>query len=46
MKELVRKGVFDNDPELKQSVQEMIRLCEEESRKAAAKPAAEHKPAQ
>ncbi len=46
VKELVRKGVFDDDPELKQSVQEMIRLCEEESRKAAAKPAAEHKPAQ
>jgi autotransporter-associated beta strand protein len=43
VQELLRKGVFDDNPELKRSVQEMLRLCEEESKKAAAKPPAKSK---
>jgi hypothetical protein len=45
-KELVRKGVFDDNPELKRIVEETIRASEEESRKAPAKRPAESKPGQ
>ncbi len=42
VKELVQKGVFDSDPQLKRIVHETIRLCEEESRKPGAKPPADN----
>jgi polysaccharide export outer membrane protein len=38
VKELVKRGVFDSDPQVKRIVEETIRLGEEEGKKAAAKP--------
>ncbi len=39
VKELVRKGTFDDDPQLKRIVEDTLRICDEQSKKAAAKPA-------
>jgi len=46
LKELVRKGFITDDEELKKTVLDAIRLREEESKKAAAKAAAEQRPSQ
>jgi hypothetical protein len=43
LKELVRKGFFTDDEELKQLMLDAIRLREQETKKAGAKPAAEEK---
>ena len=39
VKEFVRKGTFDDDPQLKRIVEDTLCICDEESKKAAAKPA-------
>ena len=44
MKQLVEKGVFEDDPQVKRVVEETIRACEEEGKKAGSKPATEVKP--
>ena len=38
VKQLVQKGVFDDDPQVKRVVEEMMRVSDEEDKKAAAKP--------
>jgi hypothetical protein len=38
VREIVRKGVFDDAPELKQAVEELVHISQVPSKKAAAKP--------
>jgi hypothetical protein len=45
VKDLVRKGLLSDDREVQQLVLDLVRIQEEESKKAAAKPAAEKKSA-
>jgi hypothetical protein len=46
VKQLVQTSLFDDDPQVKRIVEETIRVCEEEGKKAAAKPAETPKPGQ